>query len=255
LKNRHGFVNWLETNTKASSYTVGRYAGAIDTLSYELESYGLDESSLYNVSNTLIIEELLKQPLFLEKNQRGNRMYSSALKYFIRYIDNYNADDMFHTELLKDELEYEQSIINNIASEEKKIIIEDKEQDRPSFRSVNNRKIWSRNPNYASDAIKVADYLCEVDENHKHFVSKFNQQNYVEAHHLIPMKHQDQFPCSLDIHANIVSICLACHKQIHHGFLNDKKDILEKLFNNRKDRLRQSGIEISMEEFLHFYKD
>jgi 5-methylcytosine-specific restriction enzyme A len=255
VKNKQGFINWLNIFTEASSYTIGRYAGAIDTISKELESDGLNESSLYNVSNTLIIDEILKHPLFLEKDKRGNRMYSSALKYFKRYIDNYNVNDMFQTELLKDEIEYEQSIINNIASEAKKIIIEDIEQDRPSFKSVNNRKIWSRNPKYASDAIMVADFLCEVNENHKHFVSKFNQQNYVEAHHLIPMKHQDQFPCSLDIHANIVAICLACHKQIHHGFFFDKKGILEKVFNSRKDRLRQSGIDISIEEFLSYYRD
>jgi 5-methylcytosine-specific restriction enzyme A len=253
--NREGFVNWLDNNTNASAYTIGRYAGAIDTLSNELESYGLNASSLYNVSNTLLIDEVLKQPLFLEKNKRGNRMYSSALKYFKSYIDSYNQNDMFHTELLKDELEYEQKIINNIASEDKKIIIEDKEEDRPNFRSVNNRKIWSRNPKYASDAIVVANYLCEVDEDHKHFVSKFNNHNYVEAHHLIPMKYQDQFTCSLDIHANIVSICLACHKQIHHGFFNEKKDILEKLFISRKNRLKQSGIDIRNEEFLNYYRD
>jgi hypothetical protein len=75
----------------------------------------------------------------------------------------------------------------------------DRVQDKPNHRTVNNRKIWSRNPRYASDAVVNADYLCEFASQHNHFVSKFSQRNYVEAHHLIPMKFQEQFDCSLDI--------------------------------------------------------
>jgi len=69
------------------------------------------------------------------------------------------------------------------------------------------------------------------------------------------MQYQEQFDCSLDIHANIVSICLVCHKKIHFGLFKDKKEILEKLFNSRRDRLIKSGINISLDELYSYYQD
>ena len=38
------------------------------------------------------------------------------------------------------------------------------------------------------------------------------QRNYVEAHHLIPMGFQDDFSKSIDVEANIISLCTYCHK-------------------------------------------
>ncbi len=128
-------------------------------------------------------------------------------------------------------------------------------KDKPNHRSVNNRTVWSRNPKYASESVGDADYLCEFDNQHKHFVSKFNGKNYVEAHHLIPMQYQEQFDCSLDIHANIVSICLVCHKKIHFGHFEDKKEVLEKLFNSRRERLIKGGINISLDELYIYSQD
>lgn len=118
----------------------------------------------------------------------------------------------------------------------------DRVQDKPNHRTVNNRKIWSRNPRYASDAVVNADYLCEFASQHNHFVSKFSQRNYVEAHHLIPMKFQEQFDCSLDIYANIVSLCMVCHKKLHYGMFEDKKSILDKFFQERQERSNSSFI-------------
>lgn len=88
--------------------------------------------------------------------------------------------------------------------------------------------------------MEYADYLCEYD-----FISK----NYVEAHHLVPMQYQEQFENSLDIHANIVSICLVCHKKIHFELFDDK------LFNIRKERLIKGGINISLDELYSYYQD
>ncbi|MGG3557873.1 hypothetical protein ABES23_14665 [Peribacillus frigoritolerans] len=240
----------VRNNTEISLYSIGRYAGAIDTLSSELENYGLNSiNNLYIVTDTAVIDNIE----FKKKNNKGNRMYSAALNYFKRYIEQ-NNDKEFQGELLKEELEFEKYLTEKPVNVSRGNI-EDKPNDKPKHRSVNNKKVWSRTPKYASEAVADANYLCEFNNQHHHFKSKFNQKNYVEAHHLIPMSYQDQFDCSLDIHANIVSICLVCHKKIHFGLFEDKKEIIDKLFDSRRERLIKSGINITTHELYSYYQD
>ncbi|WP_223593649.1 hypothetical protein [Neobacillus bataviensis] len=249
--NKQKFIEWLEKNTNIIQYSIRRYAAAIDTLSSELGNYGISERDLFNISDTTIIDRILINPEFKKKNTKGNRMYSAALNHFKSYIDYLN-DNEFEQELLKEEKEFEKYLseynidVSNIV---------DKPKDKPNHRTVNNKKVWIRNPKFASEAVQFSNFLCEFNNDHKYFISKYNQKNYVEAHHLIPMKYQDKFNCSLDIHANIVSICLVCHKKIHFGLFQEKKEIISKLFNSRKERLLNSGITIGIEELYSYYQD
>ncbi|MGP4082062.1 HNH endonuclease [Pseudalkalibacillus sp. R45] len=253
MVNKDAFAKWLETYAKLKPYSIGRYAGAIDTISSELEVYGLQDINLFNLTDATFIDTILTNPEFIKKNNKGNRMYSTALKHFKRYIE-YNNNTELQAELLKEELDFDRYLLKSPADVTKGTI-EDKPKDKPTHKAISNRNIWYRNPKYASEAIANAGYLCEFDNQHQHFISKFNQKNYVEAHHLVPISFQDRFDCSLDCHANIVSICLVCHKKIHHGLFEDKKELLEKLYNSRKERLRASGINITLSELYSYYQE
>lgn len=248
------FTEWLETHANLKEYSIGRYSRAINTITSELDNYGLPKLNLFDVTDTAFIDDILDNHEFQKKNSKGNRMYSTALKYFKRYMEYVN-DKNFKAELFKDELEYEHKIIKNLTNKHPKADIVDEVQDKPNHRTVKNQKLWSRNSKYASDAVIYADYLCEFDNQHQHFISKYSQKNYVEAHHLIPMKYQEQFQCSLDVHANIVSLCMVCHKKLHYGLFNEKKEILDKLFRSRRNRFIKSGIDISNTKLYSYYKD
>lgn len=39
----------------------------------------------------------------------------------------------------------------------------------------------------------------------------------MEPHHLIPLQYHEEFEWSLDVEANVVSLCSECHNQIHYG--------------------------------------
>ncbi|WP_144466143.1 hypothetical protein [Bacillus sp. FDAARGOS_235] len=253
MMNKDTFAEWLRTYADIKPYSIGRYSKAINTISSELGDYGLQGINLFNLTDTAFIDAILSNPEFKKKNEKGHRMYSVALNHFKKYIVYY-YDSELQAELLKEEQEFEKYLTEN-PDDVSRANIEDKPKDKPNNRSVNNRKVWSRNPKYASEAVADADYLCEFDNQHKQFISKFNGKNYVEAHHLIPMQYQDQFDCSLDIHANIVSICLVCHKKIHFGLFEEKKEILDKLFNSRRKRIIAGGININLDELYSYYKD
>jgi 5-methylcytosine-specific restriction enzyme A len=250
---KNDFIIWLQKNTTIKPYSIGRYSAAIDTISTELGNYGLSETNLYNVTDTAILDKILNNPEFKKKNNKGNRMYSAALNHFKSFVEEI-SDIELQTELLKEEVEFEKYLKKDQA-DVSRIKKEDKPQDKPNLRTVNNTNIWSRDPRMASDAVLDANYLCEFNNEHEYFISKYTTKNYVEAHHLIPIKYQDEFDCSLDIPANIVSICLVCHKKIHYGLFNDKKEILEILFNSRKERLKASGIDIDITLFYSYYQD
>ncbi|WP_255233577.1 HNH endonuclease [Bacillus altitudinis] len=251
--NKDTFASWLETYANLKPYSIGRYSNAIDTISSELGGYGLQRINLFNLTDTAFIDTILNNSKFKKKNDKGNRMYSTALKHFKKFIE-YSYDSELQAELFKEEQKFEKYLTENPA-DARRAIIEDKPKDKPKHSSVNNQKVWSRNPKIASEAVADANYLCEFDNQHNHFISKFNGKNYVEAHHLIPMQYQEQFDCSLDIHANIVSICLVCHKKIHFGLFEDKKEILTELFNRRRERLIKGGINITLDELFSYYQD
>lgn len=253
MRNKNDFKNWLSNYTGLSNNSVNRYSGAIETITSELESFGLKKINLY-LANEEVIKTILNKPTFKQKNNKGNRMYSSALNKLIEYLEFYN-DQEFQEELLKEELEYDSKVSTNVAEKNVTSNIVDEEKEKPSYSTVNNKKVWKRNAKFASNAIANAEYKCEIDPNHKHFVSKYSNENYVEAHHIIPMFKQDQYDCSLDVYANIVSLCMVCHKKLHYGHFEDKKEILGKLFKDRVERLEKSGIQINIEHLYDIYKD
>ena len=112
-------------------------------------------------------------------------------------------------------------------------------------------KIRTRNPLHSAIALRYAGFLCEIDREHPSFIRRKNNHNYVEPHHLVPMKYSDDFSVSLDVPANIVSLCSNCHNEIHYG--KNYEQLIERLYEQRKDLLQKVGIDITLEELKEMY--
>jgi 5-methylcytosine-specific restriction protein A len=110
-----------------------------------------------------------------------------------------------------------------------------------------------RSPIVAADAIRAAQFACEIDSDHWTFKSKAKKQRYVEAHHLIPICQQHRFEVSLDVVANVVSLCATCHRMLHYGVPEEKKSLLMSLLKQRKQRLLEKSINVKDSDFLRFY--
>ncbi|SFC72983.1 MrcB family domain-containing protein [Massilia yuzhufengensis] len=112
---------------------------------------------------------------------------------------------------------------------------------------------YSRSPIVAAAAIQAAQFACEIDASHRTFMSRARQQRYVEAHHLIPISQQPRFSASLDVVANIVSLCATCHRLLHYGANNERRSLLISLFKRRKQLLRNQDLQIHPDDFLRLY--
>lgn len=115
---------------------------------------------------------------------------------------------------------------------------------------IGGKQRYKTNPRVSKTALKDANYECEYglinNEDHITFSSKFGY-NYVEAHHLIPMQAQDDFPnLNLDRTQNIVSLCPICHSAIHYGSKETREDIIKKLYHNKVIELRKISKEFAM---------
>jgi hypothetical protein len=96
---------------------------------------------------------------------------------------------------------------------------------------------WIRDSRISKAAIKRANYKCELStdtDSHESFIASFTNRNFVEAHHLIPMKEQSKFTFSLDNALNIVALCPNCHRLVHYGEKVIRYKKISELYKRRK---------------------
>ena len=117
--------------------------------------------------------------------------------------------------------------------------------------------IFPRDSKIVLNALKLANFRCELNERHETFVSNTTSENYVEAHHLIPIRYYyyNEFEFSIDNEANIVVLCPTCHRLLHYGRFEDKKALIEELYNRHKSVLKEVGIEIALDKLFEMYKE
>ena len=72
------------------------------------------------------------------------------------------------------------------------------------------------------------------------------------------MQFDELFEKSLDVEANIVSLCSNCHNKIHYG--SDIEGMIRNLWNQRKEQIQaagigvmKNGVELTIEIILSFY--
>jgi len=110
-----------------------------------------------------------------------------------------------------------------------------------------------RDPLVALNAKKNSHFMCEIDSNHKTFIAASSNNNYVEAHHLIPIGFQKKFIYSLDVEANIVSLCPNCHQSIHFAKQEIKEILVSKLYKSRFERLKSCNLYIELKDLISLY--
>lgn len=180
---------------------------------------------------------------FVQTYGKSNKIYSPFLKKYKTYSKNLKKPI---------EIDDEEDVINT------NDISESESFEKPSYKiepkpsqTTTSTKAYQRDPLKAKKAIFNANYCCNIERDHSSFVAKSGKK-YMEAHHLVPIGAQDEFENSLDVDANIVCLCPNCHRKLHYG--KDIESNLKKLFSERKDLLKKSGIVITFEKLMEYYK-
>lgn len=220
------FKQYIKITRGVSDSTVKHYITAINTINTLLIKYKFPINDVFSVKT---LSELDAVKTFLEQNEEfikkdtvGNRMYSVAFNHFYRF--SCDEHDFYKTDIDKMDIKI------------------------PKLKTIETAQ-YTRNQIITAHAIEAADYQCESHTEHSTFTSASTNRPFMEGHHLIPMKMQNTFDVSLDVYANIICLCPICHRLLHYGITSEKQYLADKLFEERKDRLIHSGIDISKKEF------
>ena len=224
------YIRYLRAVRGAKESTVNHYLGALNTISKYLVEKGKVVDSIYEIENMdeleLVRTYLYSQPDFVEKDERGNRMYSAGLNNYVRFAEGHEFKTVGQRSEYLD-------IVVPVSNLGTTVVT-----------------TWRRNGIIKKQSIEMANYTCEVNSSHETFIAESTHKKYMEGHHAIPMKLQDSFSVSLDVYANIVCLCPVCHRLLHYGLRNDKEQVLNQIYVERADRFKQSGILLNREEFI-----
>jgi hypothetical protein len=182
-------------------------------------------------------------PMFSEMTalEFGHELYLKYGRPTQEEVQDESSEDLY---------EHSQQIrINNSFNKVPKF--KDEPEERPEQIDSSYGKVYKIDPAKSRRAIIDANYTCEADIKHESFIRKNSDTKYTEAHHLIPRSQQKDFEKSLDVPANIISLCSDCHNCLHYG--NDPDGILKKLYDERIDRLKATGLNISFEQLKSYY--
>ena len=169
----------------------------------------------------------------------GNRTVDEFYEYVIAISSGLSMGETTYTsEDIGTEVIPSEKACEDLPEEKRKIVLDDK-----------GRKRYPRDRKKADHALRVAGYRCEVCEDHFSFNTD-KKRMYVEAHHLIPLNLYDEFDSSLDVEANIVSLCPNCHRILHFGDKRTKMDTLLILYKKRINRLQKAGLSLSWDELI-----
>ncbi|MEI7884380.1 MAG: HNH endonuclease [Clostridia bacterium] len=224
------FSQYLKVLRGVKDSSIRHYFTGLNSINTLLKKYDFpikDVYSMLTISELELVKEFLMTNIeFRNKDSIGNNMYSVAFNHFYRFACQ---DDAFF-----------KSKIN-----EMDIIMQ-----KPKQVICNGYLAWQRNQIVVEQVLKASDYSCEYNINHKTFTAKASGYEYMEGHHLIPLRNQEKFKNSLDIYANIVSLCPICHRLLHSAVQQQKERVIEKIFYVRKERLYSSGISLDIQDVL-----
>lgn len=224
------YTQYLKKIRGNSTSTVTHYLSALEVISTYLAQKQKIKKTIYEITDLnnlqLIKEDLYQDPAFVDKDERGHRMYSAGLNNYYRFACGENFV-LIHDRISLMDIEVPRG-------EETSHVIE----------------TFNRSSIIKNQTIESAGYLCEINAEHQTFIAAATNHSYMEGHHAIPLKMQGRFKNSIDVYANIICLCPICHRQLHYGLCDDKTKLLKEIYSSRSERLYHSGLKISQSEFI-----
>ena len=171
--------------------------------------------------------------------------YNSLREHILEKVNQYLSNN-------EEDLQYEQ-IINSTIPKNSNSSLESLSFCETSSGNQINKKPW-----VSKRALMKANFICEFDSKHKTFLTEKGYP-YMEGHHLIRCTIKictemwDRYKKNIDTESNIVSLCPNCHRQIHFGNKDEKRLILEALYEKRRIELENNGIYMTLEKLKKLY--
>ena len=224
------FSRYILEVKKLSSSSEYNYQRGLKKVSRGMRDLGLVEDSIYEIGTIeeldLAWQTLKEDPEFSTMDKTGHRMYSSGFSCYRKFATG---------ELFRKYSSIDVQTLDLPMKLEKPIKVE--------------YKIWKRSGIMRTQTVAMADYKCNIDRGHTTFIAERTGKPYMEAHHIIPLQLQEKFSSSLDVYANLMALCPICHRKLHLGIMEERRLMIDSIYENRKERLKKCGFILGKEEF------
>lgn len=234
------YAKYLKDVRKVKDSTVKHYFDALSYISRYLKEKNLLKRDIYEVMDlkelSALKEILYKDPVFINLNKQGHQMYSAGMNNYFRFA---SGEFIEQEHVAAREMDIPMTPDAPIDSPE-----------NPSGTYMAKSKHWKRSSILRRQALAFAHYTCELHPEHKTFLAQSTHKPYMEGHHIIPMAMQASFDHSLDVYANIICLCPICHRKIHLGIKEDRKDMLKEIYDQRGERFEKSELMVTENEFV-----
>lgn len=111
---------------------------------------------------------------------------------------------------------------------------------------------WKRDAKVAKKALQKSGFRCELFPELKTFTARSSGEQFMEVHHLLPMKHQSNFQQNLDVIDNLCVLNPTAHRLVHHAKYKELEPHLRKLYSRRKSFF--SNLSVDWEDLERIYK-
>jgi len=123
----------------------------------------------------------------------------------------------------------------------------------PDKRFNASKQRYTTNPRITKTVLSIFNFSCELDKQHHTFLTP-SSNPYMEGHHFIPMKAQEDFSkINIDRSENICCLCPNCHKALHYGDREEKTQRLWLLYQKKKKSLEKVKIAVDFEKLIYKY--
>lgn len=165
------------------------------------------------------------------------RLYEAG-NIFAKYYSTYNlpTNEQLHTDLFEMLKLYETLSYNELSPMSQA----EKENDESRFigyedlRKFRFHKRIERNSQLSKKVKELQGYSCKACK--MNFIDEYGTlgENFIEAHHLIPISKLENEKISLDIRKDFTVLCSNCHSMIHRLEDPSNLELLIKLINENK---------------------
>ena len=188
---------------------------------------------------------------FKKYNKEEGHFPSASFNSYISYVTQICGKE---EEYKDNELNYEINRLdfNEHIIEETLQLMEEPQKRKPKIK-VGSLYVYPRNRIVVYKAKMKSNWQCEFNNQHETFTSIANKKPYLDAHHLIPMATQDYYDNTIDFTDNVVCLCPTCHSRIHHAIIPQKLEMIEVLYDKRKDLYQRHEIDINKQKLESYY--
>lgn len=223
----------------------------------------LEEPFRFNEYKDYIKENIdaNKNPFTVAGNAKMGYLFpldSKIAEYFLNIIKDKNVDNAIKNSNEEVNFEKKEKIeeaeqfekINNgsvtgYTEEELRVLENIDYHYEPKIEKKEKEKREKTDSKLKATRIEKANFLCEINSEHKTFLNSTGKHQFLECHHIIPMKSQKNYPNKkLDGLFNLVALCPNCHAQVHYASDKEKREIFDKMYEIRKNEMTEKGFSV-----------